>query len=276
MLSEILVGIDFSQTSEKALRLAIDIANRTNANIVMAWVEVGGDISKDKAIESFENLVKTSRQFLESKEREISYVITSGKVSHALNEIVRKRKSSLMVIGTHGKSGFDEAFAGANAYKAIASCPVPVLALREKFDFCKPLEKIILPIDSTADTRQKVPWTIEFAKMFPNAQILVLGLYSFKSKDMREIVQNYTKSVEVYLQKENMKYSVEYRESENSTITTIDYAKEVNGDMIVIMKEQEKTLTNLFFLGPYALQMINRSPIPVLTVPTRQINDEGR
>ncbi|MDR1847498.1 MAG: universal stress protein [Bacteroidales bacterium] len=273
MLSEILVGIDFSSTSERALHLAVDIANRTNANICMVWVEVAGD-SREEAIKRLEKLVETCTPLMLGKQ--VSYLIAEGKVATALSNAVIKRKANLMVIGTHGKSGFDETFAGANAYKTIANSSVPVLTVREMFDFDKALEKIILPIDSTADTRQKVPWTIEFAKMFPNAEIYVLGLFSFKSNDMKNIVKSYVNSVETLLDKNRMKFNVEYRDSENSTITTIDYAKEIKADLIVIMKEQEKTFTNMLFLGPYALQMINLSPFPVLVVPSKQINDAGR
>ncbi|MDR0789540.1 MAG: universal stress protein [Bacteroidales bacterium] len=273
MLSEIIVGIDFSSTSEKALHLAVDVANRTGANILMVWVEVAGETTEEVTAR-FDNLVAACAPLLHGKQ--ISYLTVQGKVSTALSEVVSKRNASLLVIGTHGKSGFDETFAGANAYKTIAGCSVPVLAVRENFEFDKALEKIILPIDSTADTRQKVPWTIEFAKMFPKAEIFVLGLFSFKSKDLKKIVKGYVESVEKLLKEKNMRCNVDYRDSENSTITTLDYAKEIDADMIVIMKEQEKTFTNMLFLGPYALQMINLSHFPVLVVPSKQINSGSR
>jgi nucleotide-binding universal stress UspA family protein len=272
-MREIIVGIDFSSTSEKALHLAVDIANRISANIVMVWVEVAA-LTKEDATARFENLVAACCPLLRGQK--ISYVIVEGKVHIALSRVAKERKSELMIIGTHGISGFDETFAGANAYKTIAISTIPVLAVRENFDFDKALEKIILPIDSTADTRQKVPWTIEFAKMFPNAVINVLGLFSFQSKDMKTIVRNYVESVEKHLTDKGIKYTVDYRDSSNSTLTTIEYAKEISADMIVIMTEQEKTFTNLLFLGPYALQMINLSPFPVLTIPSKMINDAGR
>ena len=273
MLSEIIVGIDFSTTSEKALRLAVDIANRTSSNILMVWVEVA-EYTREKVKAKFDSLIAECTPSLNGKQ--ISYLMVEGKVSAALNEVVLKRDASLLVIGTHGKSGFDETFAGANAYKTVAGCSVPVLTIRETFDFGKALEKIILPIDSSVDTRQKVPWTIEFAKMFPKAEIFVLGLFSFKAKELKAIVKGYVESVEKLLHNKNMKCSVEYRDSDNSTITTINFANEIGADMIVIMKEQEKTFANMIYLGPYALQMINQSPFPVLTVPSKQINNEER
>ena len=82
-------------------------------------------------------------------------------------------------------------------------------------------------------------------------------------------------SVERLLDKEKMDYVTDYVDAENTTLSTIEYAEKLNADLIVIMTEQEKTLSNIF-LGPYAQQMINQSPIPVLAVSVKQINGESR
>jgi nucleotide-binding universal stress UspA family protein len=47
------------------------------------------------------------------------------------------------------------------------------------------------------------------------------------------------------------------------------YAEEIMADLIVIMTEQEPQIGS-FFLGKFAQQMVNNSPIPVICVPTRE------
>ncbi len=274
MAKEIIVGIDFSNASLSALRLGVDIAKRTNSDILMLWVQTA---EKDP-VEAENTLKELSSSFVSALgENKISYQIAQGsKVHKTINKVVHERNPYMLVVGTNGNSGFDERFAGANAFKTLSDCPVPVLLLRENFNFNKPLENIILPIDSTPDTRQKVPWTLEFARMFPNTCIRVLGLQSYSGKTIRGEVEGYVDSVETWLKQKGLKYTVEMRDSDNSTLTTLDYAKEVGADLIVIMTEQEKTLSNLFFLGPYAQQMINLSPYPVLTIAPKEINGAGR
>lgn len=274
MAKEIIVGIDFSNASLSALRLGVDIAKRTNSDILMLWVQTA---EKDP-VEAENTLKELSSSFVSTLgENKISYQIAQGsKVHKTINKVVHERNPYMLVVGTNGNSGFDERFAGANAFKTLSDCPVPVLLLRENFNFNKPLENIILPIDSTPDTRQKVPWTLEFARMFPNTCIRVLGLQSYSGKTIRGEVEGYVDSVETWLKQKGLKYTVEMRDSDNSTLTTLDYAKEVGADLIVIMTEQEKTLSNLFFLGPYAQQMINLSPYPVLTIAPKEINGAGR
>ncbi len=55
----------------------------------------------------------------------------------------------------------------------------------------------------------------------------------------------------------------------NITNVTIAYAEKINADLIVIMTEQEPQIGS-FFLGKFAQQMVNNSPVPVLVVPTRE------
>jgi nucleotide-binding universal stress UspA family protein len=59
-------------------------------------------------------------------------------------------------------------------------------------------------------------------------------------------------------------------ESDNVTKTTIEYSGNVKADLIAIMTEQETTTANLF-LGPYAQQMVNHSPIPILSVRSKEL-----
>lgn len=274
MMKEIVVGIDFSNSSLTALRLSVDIANRTGANILMVWV-VTAEKEESQAEKTLKELADSFAPAMKGKQ--ISYLIEKGgKVPQTMLKVLKQRNPDLLMIGTNGNSGFDERFAGANCYKTIVDSNVPVLTIRENFNFEKPLNNIILPIDSTLDTRQKVPWTIEFARMFPNSNIRVLGLLSYSGKTIRNEVKAYVASVEKLLDEKGMLYTTEIRDSDNSTLTTLEYAKEVDADLIVIMTEQEKTLSNMFFLGPYAQQMINLSPYPVLTIAPRQINSAAK
>lgn len=272
-MDTIVVGIDFSKSSLTAMKVSIDIAARADADLHIVWVETI-EMDKDKAEEKLKEYSNKAKEKLNNSEV-YYHILPKGKVYLVLNKAIKEFDADLLVIGTHGNSGYDEKFAGANTYKTITEAHCPVLTIREDFHTDKDLEVLIMPIDFTKDTRQKVPWTIEFAKMFPNSVIYVLGIYSSTSKSIRNIVNKYVVSVENLLQSKNMRYKVDFVEAENTTLSTIDYANKHNADLIVIMSEQEKTLSNIF-LGPYAQQMINNSHIPVLTCSVRQLYNESR
>lgn len=273
IMDTIAVGIDFSKASLAAMKLASHIAIRAKADLCIIWVETA-EKDKDEAIAELKNLQIELEQKI-APNKVCFKVVHEKKVYTALNTAVKDCEADLLVIGTHGNSGFDENFAGANTFKTITISSAPVLVVREDFNFDKHLENLIMPIDSTRDTRQKVPWTIEFSRMFPNTTIHVLGIHTTKNKTVRSEVEGYVHSVEKLLEKDGIKYITAYVDAENTTLSTIDYADKVNADLIVIMSEQEKTLSNIF-LGPYAQQMINHSHIPVLTVSVKQINGASR
>ena len=151
---------------------------------------------------------------------------------------------------------------------------MPVLIVREDFNFNKALETIVVPIDSSDDTRQKAAMAGVFAKYF-GSTIHLLGLYTTTTTDIRAIVTGYVKMLEKYFDKNEVKYVTKYMDvKKNVTLDTIDYAESVNADMIAIMTEQENSLSNLF-LGTFAQQMISTSKIPVLTVRPKNVQTEN-
>jgi nucleotide-binding universal stress UspA family protein len=126
------------------------------------------------------------------------------------------------------------------------------------------LNTIIFPIDSTSETREKVSPTIELARI-TGAKVIVLKLYSSSFKEIKNIVDAYADQVASFMEEEGIEVETDSIESHHLTDATIEYARKSNANLISIMTEQEKTATNIL-LGNYAQQMVNHSPIPVLTV----------
>jgi len=281
-MKEIIVAIDFSKGSLYALDLAIDIANKTDANIMMVWVD--NQTESDSIISSSGTEIRNeAKNHIEKIQEEYQKKLLRGKLSYKLrkgrvyNEIANQAKyndAELIIAGTHGASGFEKMWMGSNAFRIVTYAPCPVITIRYGFNFNKKLERIILPVDSSMDTRQKVPFTCKIAKYF-DAEIHVLGLYTTSLKAIQRKVDTYVDQVEKYLKDNHVKFVTNFVTADNTTNSTIEYAQKVNADLISIMTEQEKTAAN-FWLGPYAQQMVNNSPIPVLSIQPIEINDAAR
>jgi nucleotide-binding universal stress UspA family protein len=170
----------------------------------------------------------------------------------------------LIVTGTHGASGFEEFWIGSNANKIVSSSYCPVITIRGGINFQRPLKRIVLPIDSAEETRQKSSFTGFIAKRH-NAEIYILKLYTSKLKTMRQKVDIYAAQVAGYFEEERIKCHTDQVVCENISDATIEYAAKIDANLIAIMTEQETTTANIF-LGPYAHQMVNHSPFPVLSI----------
>lgn len=269
-MNKVVVGFDFSSGSAYAVDLAIDIANRWQSDIRLVYVK---EKKEDEAPIRAEIERRNAGVAHLLKGIKLEYVLREGKPADELCAQAKEDNAELLIVGTHGMSGMRKSLLGTNSFKTIEQSPVPVLIVREDFNFNKKLEKIVVPIDSSDDTRQKAAKAAMFAKSF-DATIHLLGLYTSSNNDVRRIVKNYVNFVERYFEKSEVKYVTKYIEVEkNVTLSTLEYAKEVDADMISIMTEQESRLTSLL-MGTYAQQMINESTVPVLTVrPTNVLAD---
>ena len=266
-MSKVVVGFDFSSGSAYAVDLAIDIANRWQSDIRLVYVKEKKEDEKPIR-EEIERRNAGVAHLL--KGIKLEYVLLQGNPAEELAKQAEKDDASLLIVGTHGMSGRKKGLLGRNSYRTVELSPVPVLLIREDFNFNKALETIVVPIDSSDDTRQKAAQAATFAKSF-GSTIHLLGLYTSSAPSVRQVVKNYITMVQRYLDKNEVKYTTDYMDVKgNVTTDTIEYAESVNADMIAIMTEQESSLSNLI-MGSFAQQMLTLSKIPVLTVRPKRV-----
>jgi len=276
-MKQLLVGLDFSKNSIHALEYAIQFANKVGANITLLWVnntatseyvfdETLLEIKKEKRI----NLEKLIEQYKDQlSPGKMSFKLRKGKVHLEVAAQAKQVNADLIVTGTHGVSGFEEYWIGSNAYRIVTHAPCPVITIRYDFPFKDKINKIILPIDSSQETKQKLPITINIAKV-NEAEIHILAMYSTSVKSLQRRVDNNADQVKELLNKEGIKCINASVEADSLTNATINYAKENDADLIAIMTEQETTTANIF-LGPFAQQLINHSAIPILSLRSKEL-----
>jgi len=276
-MKQILVGIDFSKNSIHALEYAIQFANKVEANITLLWVNNTAsseyifddtliEIKKEKRL----NLEKLIEQYQKKlSPGKLSFKLRKGKVHLEVATQAKQINADLIVAGTHGVSGFEEYWIGSNAYRIVTHAPCPVITIRYDFPFKDKINKILLPIDSSQETKQKLPVTIKIAKNY-NADIHVLAMYSTPIKSLQRRVDNHAIQVKEILNKEGINCVISSVEADSLTNATLNYAQENNADLIAIMTEQETTTANIF-LGPFAQQLINHSAIPILSLRSKEL-----
>ena len=271
-MKNIIVGVDFSDCSINALEHALSIANKSNSDICMLWIKES-KLNTDVFIYEIENINnEVEKRFKELIEKyqpkfpngKIEYKIIEGKVYKEIAKEAKKSNASLIVAGTHGSSGFEEFWAGSNANKLVSLTDIPVITIRGGVNIERNLTKILLPIDSTSETRQKASFTGKIAKYF-DATIYILSVYTTKVKTVQERVNRFADQVAKFLDEAEVKYERDSIDTNNIVDTCIEYATEKKINLISIMTEQEKAASNIW-LGPYASRFVNHSPFPVLSI----------
>jgi nucleotide-binding universal stress UspA family protein len=277
-MKNILAAVDFSDCSVNALEHAVSIAQKGQFDVHMVWVNnpsmtkttIYSDTSSeliDEVKGQFEKLIAKYKP--ELPDSKIDYIIREGKIYREIIDEAMEAASMVIVMGTHGSSGFEQFWIGSNANKLISLSTIPVITIRAGISVNRTLSCIVVPIDSTLETRQKVPFTIFLAKLF-DAEIHILALYRTQIKAVRRRIDDYVDQVTGYLEFEGVRFVTRSVEADNITTATIEYAKSVDASLVAIMTEQETSTFNLL-LGPYAQQMVNTSPFPVLSIKPREL-----
>ncbi len=270
-MNRIVTGIDFSKTSVLAFRYAIKLAQKTDSELLLVNVQkhldyevpqkAGEPRRPDTVVEQFENLVSTHRGDFKGN---IEYTVKKGRIHEEIANQARYADAWIVVVGAHGLSGFEEFWMGTHSYRIVSTSETPVITVRLGFDAGRPLKAVVIPIDNTLETTQKLPFTLDLATKF-NADVFVLSLYSENTRAVKDRVNSNADAAHRFVREAGLRLVTHSEVCENITSSTIEYAKNVDADLISIMTEQEYAPRNIF-LGPYAQQMVNHSPIPVLSM----------
>lgn len=137
---KILVATDFGDASAQAVEQAIELCKTFGAELVLVHVyeipALSYSVFPYPAVDLLSTMEATARQQLERTLAEVQSrfpnVTSSLRRGVAWREIVAavaENKADLVVIGTHGRRGFEHALLGSVAEKVVRHSPVRVLTV---------------------------------------------------------------------------------------------------------------------------------------------------
>ncbi len=275
-MKRILVPVDFSGDSLKALRFGIYLSNKLGCHLRMIHVQKSEKFEIPFHFEELKNeIIHTVQEYFEKliELHSVDYCVKNGvfdfkiRTGSVYREIVNQAKygdAYMVLMGAYGASGFEEFFIGSNAVKVVTNATCPVVTVQKEFTKGQ-LKTIVMPIDASIDTRKKIPFVAEIASRC-NAKVHILGVHETSDSNVIGKIEHYMRQAEDYFREGHVDYVKSIRKGDNNTFSSLDYAREVDADLIAIMTEQAESSINMFF-GSYAQQMINSSEIPILSVP---------
>lgn len=280
--SKILIPLDFSETSLLALKHGAFMAQSLKSELYLLHVVNAPFIAQNMFmpvvnVEDHSDIEKKALDKLaevaDSLKGEYGVnaqcIIKVGNPSVEVTKVAKEIGASLIVMGTHGYSPLEELVIGSVALKVITKAPCPTMAMSE-VAAQKGYKKIVMPIDNTVNSRQKVNYTMELAKRF-GASVTALGLLtSSEGVDYpeMEVVMKQIKEIAKDL---NVSFNSEIlKEVKNRATATVSYSEKIGADLITIMTDQDAELSG-FFLGPYSQQVIHLSKVPVIAVKPKNL-----
>ena len=272
-MKNIIIPIDFSEDSQKGIELALLFTRKRYTNIQLVYVQKKssdynspGHFEEENkwAEKKFKEIIAHFEPNMEN-ESKLRYIIKSGKIYKEIVSQVESYKEAMVIASTHGASGFEEFFMGSNAFKIISATEKPVLTTRTG-SIPEDIKNIVMPLDVTIDTRQKVPITAELAELF-GAEVHIITVSSSRGQRITNRLEAYSRQAAGYFTAKKVPFRQKSLYGENIVDLTVVYADSVNADVITIMKEQSRNLT---FMGNLTHQLLNHATIPVLTLSNKE------
>ena len=271
-MKRILVPIDFSKYSEEALKVAAQIARKNKSEIILLHLlelpHQGGDTMstgssipeimfyKNAAIGNLEELMDAD--YL--KGIYVSEATKFEKVPEGILEVSKTNQVDLIVMGSHGTSGFEELLVGSNAEKVVRLSEIPVLVVkRNAGDFRA--QNLVFASDFSKEIRKPFQKMLEFAKIFDSNLYLVMICTpsSFRTTQVAEkIMHDFVADFDI----EN--YSTHVYNDANIEKGIFNFANSVEADLIAIGTHGRTGLSH-FFNGSIGEDVANHSKRPIIT-----------
>lgn len=258
-----LVPFDFSEVAEKAMRLALDLAEANNGSTYL--LHVAEKESEKTALrrqfdDVFNNLTPEEQKITSTK-------VIVGDLYEDMGKAGELLKASLIVMGTHGASGMQKIF-GSKAIKMIRNSGSPFLITQGKKSVDK-LKTIVMPFSFAKETIQITSFASTIAKQF-NAKIHLVGFHD-EDQWLEHKVQSNQLVVRKHLSDKGIAHEiVNLPKNDSYENELMDYANKVDADIIAAAYFKEGVMPNPNSF--MQLMIDNELSIPVLTVNAEELS----
>ncbi len=289
LYKKILCPVDFSEFSALALRYASALAKENDALLfvyhslpdlsqALGYLDPAAILTARDALQS--NTESRLREFIESIVPQGVQVLQqtgTESPSNAIPRIALEQEFDLIVMGTHGHTGYERFFVGSTTNKVLHKSTVPVLTV------CKPshnfvekdsngsvhISRIVCALDLEPNNIGIAERALAIARSY---QSTIFFLHVAPEKEGLVDLDQEEKSVEIM--KELVGNAPEDWCTVRYLLRTGDPAREImnaladsNADLLVMGHHTRKPIEEVF-LGSVAKKLVTDSPCPVLVVRT--------
>src|SRR5690242_10659840 len=291
-IERVLCPVDFSEFSAKAYDYAYSIARHYGAKLLLQHVvaPIGGSyplyVIPDASLATinWDLTADAEKRLKEIVEKHASngflaeFVVHSGLIPEGILSFVESRHIDMIVMGTHGRRGWDRLVTGSVTERVLRHARCPVLVIRKSVhDFVDPnvadkavrLQKILFCTDFSENSSAALEYALSLAQEYRAELTIVHVLEEFPGTDLpsktRQIEQKLRQTIpsrarDLCRVELKVRVGKPYQE-------IIQLAVEDRTDLIVLGVRGRST-TDLAVFGSTTHRVIQLGPCPVLAVHT--------
>ena len=176
MFKKIVVPLDGSLLAEQALSFLPRFASPLQTHIdlvcvVQPWVYALG-MSEATPISVINDLHENWQAYLHQQEiflQGLGYTVQShvleGDIAAEILALAANKNADLIVMSTHGRSGFRRLALGSVAERVLHNATIPLLLVREgaALHTTNPIEHLLVPLDGSSFAERSIPLAVELS-----------------------------------------------------------------------------------------------------------------
>jgi len=256
-MKRILVPCDFSKLSMEAFKMAHDIAQKAQGEIVVLYavyiptlydptlmgetIAYNAQLITDLEEESKRNFEKMKKEYGHASVKTSLEVLT-GDVLVCIQQTIESKHIDLVVMGTSGTSGLEEFFIGSNTEKVVRHAHVPVMAIRA-FRPVESIRNILLPSTLALDQTAFMKKVKELQSFFhATLHVLLVNTPTHFRRDA-EAKEAFNEFAKQYQLTNCVFHFKNYRKEEEGII---DFMQSEKADLVAMGTHARKGLAHLF------------------------------
>jgi nucleotide-binding universal stress UspA family protein len=268
MYKVIMVPTDGSGFDREAIRVALRMAERSNAKVrlvrVLAsdsffgttpevdWTPMSPELERSERTSALSELYALAAECRRGFKADITVDLHGGPVADVLQGYARRHDVDLIVMSTHGRSGISRLSQGSVTDSLIRHTTIPVLVVRPPESYLNPqvaqaFKRIVVPLDGSTLAEQVLPRVSTLAKVeeaeISLLQVLIPQSYSHKEifdpnlpwwdKDV-SLAQAYLFRIASSLRRNGLTATTDIVIGENVAHAIGDFASREEADLIAI------------------------------------------
>lgn len=300
MYRTLLVPLDGSEYGERALPLAMTLARHLGAKLVLmraasASVFPGVDSTQAelRAIEESRTYLEGVKAGLAGQGVSVDTAVPYGDAAEAIVQAIGARDADLVVMCTHGRSGLGRWIYGSVAEKVLSLSTVPVLLVRPtgaatKLELEPAQASLLVPLDGSAFAESVLPHAKALACQLGKRIVLLrmieppMSAYAFAEAALVAAPSEVpVREAEAYLEKVAERLvepglTVQTIVREGWAADAIAYECQEWQSGLIAMATRGRSGVARFLLGSVAVEVVRRSPLPVMLVrPNGAVSETG-
>lgn len=288
-IKNILVPVDYSNISNRAVKYALFLAEQNKATVTLlhAVVLFHDDVDDEEELKHFETIVKrkeANRQ-IKMKAHQDQGVKVGVKVKSVLKrgispadtiiDYIQDNNFDLVVMGTHGRTGISKWFFGSVAERIMHHSETPVLTIHKNYRKNQ-INKILVPFDFSEYSKHAAKTAKQLAKKF-DAKLIFLHVIEQEAHPefymssfepilkenpqlQKHILNNLTKYTR--LKEDQAKFVIK----EGKTFQEIQRYAKNNGVSLIVMSTRGQGFWDELLIGSNTEKVAAIAHCPVLTV----------